>query len=182
LLPNGWLGTVYVAAEKVPLAVVVVVPESVTAAPPNVAVIVEFAAKPVPAIESDEPAKPLAGVSVIAGVTVNVADADCPDAVNWTVLPPAGAAGTVNVAPENEPVELVVVVPPTVTDEPPKVALIAAPAGKLEPLTETLSPMWPVIGARVIDGVGIVKDAVSVLPAASVATTAFAPGAWLGTE
>jgi hypothetical protein len=33
----------------------------------------------------------------------------------------------------------------------------------------------------VIDGAGIVRLAVSALPAASVATTDFEPGAWLGT-
>ncbi len=67
-------GTVRVAPEKEPVASVVVVPLRVTEEPPNVAVIVEDAAKPVPLMDTVSPTFPLVGLKVISGSTVNVAE------------------------------------------------------------------------------------------------------------
>lgn len=71
-----------------------------------------------------------------------------------TVLAPAVADdGTVKVAPENEPVDPVVVVPLSVTDVPPKVAVIVDEAAKPVPDSVTVEPILPPVGFNVMDGV-----------------------------
>ena len=74
--------------------------------------------------------------------------------LNMTVcVPPAVEVGTVKVAPENEPVASVLVIPLSVTDDPAKVAVIVFVAAKPEPETMTDEPALPVIGFREMDGV-----------------------------
>ena len=61
----------------------------------------------------------------IRGVVLKLADAEIePESVMVTVCPPNVEAGTVNVAPVKEPTEFVLVVPLSVIDTPPKVAVI----------------------------------------------------------
>lgn len=169
------------AAAKLPFESVVVVPLSVTPELLNVAVIVFPAAKPVPLIESVVPATPLVGFNVIDGVTVNVADADCPPTVTWTAWPPTVLAGTANVGALPPvgipPVPVVVVVPDNVTAEPANVAVIVWPDGKFDPDNVTVAPTFPLVGLTAIDGVAIVYEALALLIEASVATTGCTPGA-----
>jgi hypothetical protein len=68
----------------------------------------------------------------------------------------------VYVAPLNEPLASVVVLPPRARNDPPKVAVIVSPALKPAPLTETVLPAGAVVGVSVICGV-IVKVPVAVL-------------------
>jgi hypothetical protein len=159
----------------------VVVPPSVTELPPKVAEIAEPAANPVPAMVSVLPTTPLLGDRVIFGMTVKFELAERVAAVSWTARAPAGAAGTVSVAPVKLPEALVVDVPPSATDVPAKLPLSVVLAGKFEPLTVRRSPTLPLAAPRVMTGVGIVNAAESLLLDASVATTVLAPAVWLGT-
>ena len=69
-----------------------------------------------------------------------------------TVLAPPVEAGTVKVAPVNEPVLPVLVVPPRLTATPLKVAVIALALPKPVPDTVTVEPTLPLVGLRVIAG------------------------------
>jgi hypothetical protein len=128
----------------------VVAPEVIVAAlPPTVTVIAEPAAKPCAVIDAEEPTVPVVGASPVADVfTVKLVDADAAgDAVeNVIVALPIGLAGTVNVAPVNAPIELVVVVPDNVTGFPPKVAVRAVLDGNPDPLAVTDVPTGPWAG------------------------------------
>jgi len=74
------------------------------------------------------------------------------------------------VAPLNEPVLSVLVVPLRVTDTPSNLAVIVLEPPKPVPDTVTVEPTLPLIGDRAIDGVTL-KVAEAVLELESVADT-----------
>ncbi len=71
-LPYEPVGTVKIAPENEPWAFVVVAPLKATSEPANLAVRCEFAEKPEPETETEEPMLPLDGFSTIWGVIVNM--------------------------------------------------------------------------------------------------------------
>jgi len=138
---------VKVAAEKEPVASVVVVPLNVTAEPPKVPVTVLEAAKPVPETVMIEPTVPLVGLKVIDGFTVKDEVCELPlPSVALVVSEPTGAWGTTNVAAEKEPVELVTMIGDVVTDVPTKVIPTGELAAKPVPETVTVDPQVPLDG------------------------------------
>jgi len=102
-------GVVKVVPENEPVALVVVVPLSVTPDPAKVAVNVFEAAKPEPETVSVVPDEPVVGLRVMDGVTVNVAETVLVPSVAWTTWPPATEDGTFKDTPEGiapEPVDV----------------------------------------------------------------------------
>ena len=155
-LPNGEAGTVKVAPENVPLLVVLVVPLRLTDLPLNLAIIGEEAAKPVPDTVTVVPTLPLVGLNVMPGVTWKLVEAlffGVAESDKVTTLFPIEEAGTVNVVPEKEPAELVLVVPPSVTEEPLNVADNCELAAKPDPDTETSEFAAPEKGLKEMDEV-----------------------------
>jgi hypothetical protein len=154
--PPADVGTVKVAPVNVPVLVVVVVPLRVTDAPLNLAVIVLELPKPVPETVTVEPTLPLDILKEIAGDTAKFAETLLFGvAASWkvTVLFPAvKSVGTVNIEPEKEPVELVLVTPLSVNEEPPNVAESAELAAKPAPDTDTDEPGAPEEGVKETDG------------------------------
>ena len=118
---------------------------------------------------------------------MNVADAEfwvgVAESENFIVLLPAVADGTLNVAPTNEPVELVLVVPLRVTWVPENVAVIAELAANPEPETVTVEPVMPdaLTGLVIVIAGLTVKVADPVLRLVSTALIVWAPAADAGT-
>jgi hypothetical protein len=103
--------------------------------------------------------------------TVKVAEAELRFAsVIVTVCGPAVETGTVKVAPANEPVLPVLVVPLRLTEAPLNVAVNALLLPKPAPERVTVEPIFPFVGFREILGV-IVNISVSTLELESVAET-----------
>jgi hypothetical protein len=144
-------------------------------------VTVDEAAKPDPDTVTVVPTGPDVGATVTAELTVKVAEADLElPSVITTVWAPTAEAGTVNVAPANEPVAPVLVVPPRLTDTPLNFAVNAEDPEKPVPDTVTVIPTLPLVGLKVIAGL-TVNVAVAALALASVAVTVLPPLTAAGT-
>lgn len=165
------LGTTKLAES--PPVEVVAVPESVSAAPPKVAVTEVEGAKPVPVIVIVPPCESPEGSKEIAGTTVKLALPTFSPSVAATVCDPAGEDGTVNVAvkePEadvtREVGEVVSAVPSYVTD------VIVEEVVNPVPVTVITSPTWPDVSLSVMRPVFTLTAsesvAVAVLALASV--------------
>jgi hypothetical protein len=172
-----------VAPLNEPLASVVVLPPS-HGNKPKAAMIVWPAANPVPVTHTVLSTGPFAGVSLMLGVIVNVAVAllavGVGESLTASVWPPAGAAGTVYVAPEKLPSEFVEVAPSRDTTVVPSVAAIVEPAAKPVPEIESVDPTLPVAGARVVICGATVKVALSE-PAPALTRTVWPPAVLAGT-
>lgn len=179
--PVREVGTINVEPENDPVASVLVVPLRVREDPPNVAVNTEFAANPAPETVSEVPTSPRVGLRAIDEPIVKAADAAFELAsVITTVFTPAVEVGTVKVAPVNDPVAPVLVVPLRVTAAVLKVAVIDLEPPNPVPETATVEPALPVVGFRVITGT-TVNVAAAAFVLASVAVTVWSPAIEAGT-
>lgn len=147
-------------ALKLPaIEVVTVVGAVTTVAPLKVIETTDVPAKPLPATVTVIPAGPEVGVSVIAGVTVNVADGVLVPSEAVTVWAPAVAVGTVKVA-EKLPAAFVVTVAGAVVCVAPANFIVMVASGmKLVPVTVTVVPTCPEAGLREICDVVTVNEA-----------------------
>jgi hypothetical protein len=105
---------------------------------------------------------------------VAFAELELASVITTVWAPPAVEVGTVKVAPENEPVAFVLVMPLSVIGDPAYVAVIVFEAAKPEPDTVTIEPALPLVGFREIDGV-TVNVAFAAFERASIAVTFFPP-------
>jgi len=151
--PTAVLGTVKVALKPPEALDIIVVGEVVRTVLSYCKVIVAEAANPEPVTVTVVAVGPLFGDRVIAAARVKMADAVFElESVITTVWGPAVEAGTVKVAPVNEPELFVPVVPLNVTGIPPNVAVNDFEIPKPVPETRTVKPTFPVVGFRKIVG------------------------------
>jgi hypothetical protein len=143
-------GTTKVALKPPVPEVVTVVGFVTCVAPLNLIVIVEEPAKPVPVTVTVVRTGPVAGFSVIAGVTVNVAEAVLAPSEAVTVFAPTVDAGTAKVALNPPEADAVTVAGDVDWATPLNLIVIVEPGMKLVPVTVTVVPTAPVTGFRLI--------------------------------
>jgi hypothetical protein len=171
--PNVEAGTLKDAVNRPEPSVVTVA----TVVEAYVIVTVELGVKLVPDTVTDELTAPDAGLRVIPGTRVNVADAELENpSVAVTVWAPRIDDGTVKVAP-NAPV-LPLLALPMVSES--KVTVITEDPEKPDPVTVNEEPTLPLIGLSVIEAV-TVNAPVAVWEAASPAVIECAPFVEAGT-